>query len=508
MDPDNFGPKNNPTSNISNDAQEQEPSSERVFEFSENGISPVTEDDSVPTNLPVSDNSQNPQAVGLAGQTVLKPSKPAPIPIKEIKPIVDNTRKRSLQDEITSVLPKNLRNQEVAQSTPSTTTSASQISQPPLSSQNLKNTSLEQDRDSEIKPIRTYESDVADVMSHKKTSRASIAIAESNKKDGGETISNIETSRAGKKILLTLLSLIFVGGGVIGAYYLYTISPLAPAKFITPQQKIIPSIIPRDSQVIITLGDNLPVSIQSKIQTEIDKTQALETIKEIIFANKDSTGSLARISGPGMIEMMDIGAPDTVLRSLTADWMLGVHNNIDNKKTIFVVVTTNFFQNTFSGMLQWESVMADDIKQYLYPIALKGIANISSENVSTDTKKVDPLADLNSILPGAPAPLTTTSTTTSSNVSKQVKKIATSTNVTQTSSTTTDLTPPLQPYFTLRGKFEDRIVKNKDVREFRTDTGTTLFLYSFIDNSHLIITGNEATLSEILTRLEKQSLIR
>ena len=67
---------------------------------------------------------------------------------------------------------------------------------------------------------------------------------------------------------------------------------------------------------------------------------------------------------------------------------------------------------------------------------------------------------------------------------------------------------PLKSYFALRGAFEDRILKNKDVRAFRTDDGAILFLYSFIDNSHLAIASDEATLIEVLTRLEKQALIR
>jgi hypothetical protein len=35
-----------------------------------------------------------------------------------------------------------------------------------------------------------------------------------------------------------------------------------------------------------------------------------------------------------------------------------------------------------------------------------------------------------------------------------------------------------------------------------------LFLYSFVDNNKLVLAPNEATLSEILTRLEKAASIR
>jgi hypothetical protein len=60
----------------------------------------------------------------------------------------------------------------------------------------------------------------------------------------------------------------------------------------------------------------------------------------------------------------------------------------------------------------------------------------------------------------------------------------------------------------IRGNFIDRIVQNKDVREFVTSDGKIIFLYSFIDNTKLVVTGSEATLSEILRRLEQQTYVR
>ena len=137
-----------------------------------------------------------------------------------------------------------------------------------------------------------------------------------------------------------------------------------------------------------------------------------------------------------MLELMDIPAPNILARSLTPSWMLGIFTDNANNKNPFIVVTNNFFQNAFAGMLAWENVMPDDLKQYLY---------------SSD---------------------------------------------------------PIFPYLTVRGQFKDRIIMNKDVREFVTSQGKTLFLYSFIDNSRLVIAGNEATLSEIIARLEKSAFVR
>jgi len=110
--------------------------------------------------------------------------------------------------------------------------------------------------------------------------------------------------------------------------------------------------------------------------------------------------------------------------------MLGIYTDNSGNKDVFVLTTINYFQNAFAGMLQWESVMPDDLEQYL---PINGI---------------------------------------------------------------------------IKGAFVDRIIQNRDVREFVTSDGKILFLYSFIDNTKLVITGSESTLMEILSRLEQKDFVR
>ncbi len=369
-----------------------------------------------------------------------------------------------------------------------------------------------------VKPIRTYEGDVADAMSHRRTSTASIAIAESKKMEGEEKISNKnstdKSSRSFLKLAMITISILLLGGGAVGAYYLYSISPLAPVTPTTPREKTTPSIIPSNTQAVIKVDNQNSITIQSRIQNEILKAQAPNTIKEIVVAKTNSAGLLTRMSGPNMIQELDINVPDILIRSLATSWMLGVHNDSENNKGVFVVATSNYFQNTFAGMLQWESIMADDIKRYLFPSEPEGISNVSSQKDAGVYPYANPLDNLSSILPSTASSSTTTitksatTTTISTSTKKTTQKIATSSKSNPLISTSTEVFQPLRSFIALRGKFEDKIVKNKDVREFRTDDGKILFLYSFIDSNHLVITTSEATLAEIITRLEKQSFIR
>ena len=121
------------------------------------------------------------------------------------------------------------------------------------------------------KALRTYEGDVAEVLAHKGTSAASIAIAENQKNTGRDSLGSTEDSRAGRKILITIISIVLIGGGGFGAYYLYSISPLAQTKPTVSQPTAAPSIVPADSQVPIPIDNMNTAGIISAIKTELAK---------------------------------------------------------------------------------------------------------------------------------------------------------------------------------------------------------------------------------------------
>jgi len=302
--------------------------------------------------------------------------------------------------------------------------------------QPLKNKALdglEIPHDPNYKPLRTYESDIAEALARKRTSTTDIVIAESRKKEGNDSIKTKVDSNANKKMIIVVISLILVIAGLGGGYYLYLRSPLAPGETV-PEIAIVPSLMPTDSEVTLAIDDESSLQIQRKIQDEFIESQSPGTLREIVptivMDNK-----VLRLPAAEMLRRMEIDPPDALTRSLTSLWMMGVHADKSGEKNLFIIVTTNFFQNTFAGMLSWEQVMADDLKAYLYP-------------EQTDQ------------------------------------------------------------YFTVRGKFVDKLVKNRDVRAYQADDGKILFIYSFIDNTRLVITGSESTLEELIARLEKQAFIR
>lgn len=485
--------------------------SPQIFDISDDNISPASnldEDRSLPVQKIAPKPVVKPQPIPLQNIPVIpQPPKPIPIPPKPLEQPAALAFKggpiSSLQRDVGSIMPKNLQPKEEVPKIKAMGT-------PGMGAEKIvTNPKYEQ------KNVRTYESDVADVLAHTKTSSTSIALAESRRNQGSAVIGSEAPTHSARKLIMVLISLVLIGGGAFGAYYFYSKSPFAQNVHVVQEPKII-SIIPSDTHVVLpitTLGQGETIS---RIRQEYSKPQASGTIKEIIIVNDNA--STSQIPAINMVDRLGIGAPNILSRTLTPQWMLGVYADDNGRKSAFAVVTTNYFQNAFSGMLQWEKIMPDDIKQYLYLNPPQGIANVDKPS---DVSR-DPLANLGNILPTSFGTSTDSATSTPQIASSTKKstlststpgsknKIVSSTVATSTASSThiSEPEPVIQAYTTIQGQFEDRIVKNKDVRAFKTSDGNILFLYSFIDNTKLLITDKESTLAEILGRLEKQAFMR
>lgn len=299
------------------------------------------------------------------------------------------------------------------------------------------------------KPIRTYESDIAEILARKSVSAATIAIAEDKKRTDPETIEKIPRTRNTRKIVLIVFSIIFILGGIVGGYFLYLKSPFAKINI----QPIIsmPSIISSDFQIPISINDSEKDQFaKSIIKESYSKTIENNKIIEFIPSIKsESTGGetvVLRITGSQFINKIGFNMTDVLKRSLTDKWMFGIYG-IQDQKLPFIIFTTDFFQNAFAGMLKWETDMSDNLAYIL------------------DYKE--------------------------------------KTRVNDTMSTTS-----VSSYFSTQGNFFDRKVQNRDVREFISDRGELLFLYSFINKDTIAIATSETTLRVLIDHIEKQTFVR
>lgn len=340
-----------------------------------------------------------------------------------------------LKEEIASILPQN---------------SAGMQKQPlhvldnQVEPENKQHAQFKNDGTSQ-RPIRTYESDVADALARKKSSVMNMVVAEKKRETGSESISNRPPSQAGKKLLLIIISFVFVGAGLAGAYYLYLQSPLVPDEAAAPVIKISSVIMPDIQKTVATNSLNRE-QLTALLSGEFSKYEiGPEKVLELIPVTTMGSTTL-RVTGSHFVNTMEFDMPDILERSLTDRWMLGVYES-NEQRFPFMVFTTDFFQNAFAGMLQWETSMQEELANILgYRERARADDALSTTSIAT--------------------------------------------------------------FFNIRGSYEDKIIRNRDVREFISQRGEMLFLYTFIDEKTIVIGTSESTISSLLDRIEKQTFVR
>ncbi len=292
------------------------------------------------------------------------------------------------------------------------------------------------------KALRTLEGDIQEAIENKNTSVASIVIAEQTKKAPAE-LKN-KSGSFGKKIYIIIASIALVILGIGGAYYFYLQSPLAPSAPVVAESTVIPSIIAPDTQKTLEVTGLDPGKARVAVENALSKVGNNDgSIAEIILVTKAATGTESIINAGDFISLLGLSAPDILSRSLNNAWMLGTYDD-NGTAAPFIILTDNFFQNAYAGMITWETTMPEDFMNIF------GYADKLAEENGTDT---------------------------------------------------------LASYF-IQGSFEDGVAENKDVRAFTQPNGTVLLLYSFINNDTIVITTDEKALAEIINRLEKQTFIR
>jgi hypothetical protein len=139
--------------------------------------------------------------------------------------------------------------------------------------------------------------------------------------------------------------------------------------------------------------------------------------------------------------------PEELMRTLAPEFLLGIH--MFDGPQAFLILRTDSYERAFAAMLEWEETMES------------GLAPLFTRNPR----------------PRIPEEAAGTATATS------------------TATTTTEVAPT-----PLTG-FADKIVENRDARAVVNNVGDLLLLWTFLDRNTIVITTNEYTLREIITRL-------
>ena len=297
--------------------------------------------------------------------------------------------------------------------------------------------------ETKLKALRTYKGDLEQVVGTDEGSLVGIASAESIKRYSGQQVAPTvienranSNSEAIKKIGIVILSTILVVLGVGSAFYFYGKSN---SVIVNPTQNV---------SSFIFVDENYGFDI-----TDLSRRQILNELTAINNSTNISLGRIRNvfitesfIDEQGLEQRALVNASDflkAIDAQVPASFLrsLGrdfmVGIHVFNGNQPFIILSTGFYENAFVGMLEWERDLKEDFTPFL-----------GEEKAKT----VD---------------------------------------TTQTNTTVYKTTTPT---------FSDAVLKNKDVRVLKDDDGKIILLYSFVDQNTIVITTNESTFSEVLSR--------
>lgn len=333
-----------------------------------------------------------------------------------------------------------------------------------------------------VKPLQTYQGDIESVVGEKNISVVSIAAAEADRRG----MSKLQDSQApvnqeaGRPWLRTLalvvggITLLAVAGG-IGLYIYLALQPVSVA-----EQSPAPFILVDDTKTIELLpGDTRTNIMQTLSAARTGVGLALGLVERLQVVKAGALGELQEVSAAEFLQTLAPRVPPELVRTLEPQMLLGVHSYDENQA--FMILKADSYETSYSGMLAWESTMQVDL-------------NPLFERTPAVRVRPDPV-------PVLPAPIATSSATTTSGQA--------TTTAAASSTPVASSTPAAIPSATqfIQGNFVDQVVANRDARVVLGPEGDILLLWVFLDRSTILITTNDATLREVISRLSQASIL-
>ena len=310
-------------------------------------------------------------------------------------------------------------------------------------------------------PLHTYSSDFADHIDERKATTFSVLAAQQDTGRPRPLPSTGGLSRSRTKIIAAVFVIVLGVGLAGGAFYLYGRGSEVPFVAATP-----PSLVPFDESAEVSgTGSELLGVIAAKAQQVLLQNNVL-----LLYVTESTTTTQGtnQIPQPGgaLIERMNLNAPDILLRNIDQSSTVGIIHAGDQTEPFFVL-RVNSYERTFAGMLAWEPTIT---------------------------------ADLGALYPAYPQPVVTTAAipivqaSTSTASSSQQNKA----NIPIVKAPATPVAPQV-PVFA--PSFVDKVVSNRNVREYLDAQGRIVLLYGYVDKETLIIARDADAFSALLARI-------
>ena len=215
--------------------------------------------------------------------------------------------------------------------------------------------------DVQVRPIRTYPDDIAQIVGEQKESAISISVKQAEKKQKEEDLekkNNPEIVRkAGKPIsksALAFMSIFFVVGGLVVLGYFWWQSRPADDERI-----IIDTLLIADGEVKKELDNISKTDFENFVRAQKNIPREAGAVTHLKFSKKTlSTEHTA--SAKDVLKVLESKTPPALVRSMSGDNMFGLIQ-VQGESIPFWIIEVDSFENAFDGILDWEDFIQEDL---------------------------------------------------------------------------------------------------------------------------------------------------
>ncbi len=227
--------------------------------------------------------------------------------------------------------------------------------------------------------LRTYSTDIADMMKREKGSIIKIALAEQERR---EAFKQKHDPTATKNIVVMMLGFILIVGGIM--IFIYSIVNRARPAEVTNFSPSLPSFVFTENQVHIDMTDLNRTELIDTIHTQVaNETLVTDTINNLFVSNKMGNVQ-TQTPSTVFLQKLGINVPDTLFQNLQPTFMLGIYNE-DGPNELFMIFRVKDFNDTFLAMREWELTMLTELVR-LFDIDTSPYGRaIFSQNFVTET---------------------------------------------------------------------------------------------------------------------------
>ena len=300
---------------------------------------------------------------------------------------------------------------------------------------------------SEVSPLQTYRGDIEQVVQEGKgVSVVSIAAAEAERRGKHPLI-----SKTPEEIKAILKSWSMVAAGValvlVAAGALTVVFLRQTATLSIAEKPPAPFIfVDEVVPVMVKTGQGERGNIMSNLQTARRSVKMPIGLIEWLYLTKQPEQEGAAPVQAGITELLQTIAPQIppeLMRTVEPIYLVGIHSFEENQP--FLLLQVDSYETAYAGMLAWERTLQKDLLPFF------------GRNPSPKMQ-------------GAAPPASTT--------------------------------PQL-----LQTAFVDKVVENRDTRAYLNDAGDVLLLWTVLGRNIILITTNEYTLREVISRLNTAPVI-